>query len=250
MATYINFLILGLGNGAVFAALAMSLVVTYRSSGVLNFATGAQALYASYTYALLRTGRLLIPIPGVSPISFGDRMAFAPAVVITLAIQAVLGVILYGAVFRPLRHQRAVAKAVASLGVMGLLTALVNLQVGAQQVLVAPIYPQNTFTIGSIRIPADRFWFAVTIVGVALILGALYRFTRFGLATRASAESEIGALVTGLSPENIALVNWAISGTVAGLAGILIGPLVPLIPGSYTLFIVPALAAAVVGRLY
>jgi sulfate-transporting ATPase len=250
MATYINFLILGLGNGAVFAALAMSLVVTYRSSGVLNFATGAQALYASYTYALLRTGRLLIPVPGVSPLSFGTSMAFVPAVAITLAIQAILGVILYGAVFRPLRHQRAVAKAVASLGVMGLLTALVNLQVGAQQVLVAPIYPQNTFTIGSIRIPADRFWFAVTIVGVALILGALYRFTRFGLATRASAETEIGALVTGLSPENIALVNWAISGTVAGLAGILIGPLVPLIPGSYTLFIVPALAAAVVGRLY
>ena len=53
MANYINFLILGLGNGAVFAALAMSLVVTYRSSGVLNFATGAQALYASYTYGLL-----------------------------------------------------------------------------------------------------------------------------------------------------------------------------------------------------
>jgi branched-subunit amino acid ABC-type transport system permease component len=122
--------------------------------------------------------------------------------------------------------------------------------VGAQQLLVAPIYPQNTFTIGSVRIPADRFWFAVTIVGIALLLGAVYRFTRFGLATRASAESEIGALVTGLSPENIALVNWAISGAVAGLAGVLIGPLVPLIPGSYTLFIVPALAAAVVGRLY
>ena len=250
MANYINFLILGLGNGAVFAALAMSLVVTYRSSGVLNFATGAQALYASYTYGLLRTGRLLVPIPGVAPISVGGPVAFLPAVVITLCIQALLGILLYVAVFRPLRHQRAVAKAVASLGVMGLLTALVNLQVGSQQVLVAPIYPQSTYTIGSIRMPADRLWFAVTILGVALLLGAVYRFTPFGLATRASAESEIGALVTGLSPENIALSNWAISGTVAGLAGILIGPLVPLIPGSYTLFIVPALAAAVVGRLY
>ena len=250
MANYLNFLVLGLGNGSVFAALAMALVVTYRSSGVLNFGTGAQALYASYTYALLRTGRLLLPIPGVPTISVGGPMGFVPALIVTLAIQALLGVILYEAVFRPLRHQRAVAKAVASLGVMGLLTALVNLQVGAQQLLVAPIYPQNAFTIGSIRIPADRLWFAVTIVGVALLLGAIYRFTRFGLATRASAESEVGALVTGLSPENIALANWAISGTVAGLAGILIGPLVPLIPGSYTLFIVPALAAAVVGRLY
>ena len=104
--------------------------------------------------------------------------------------------------------------------------------------------------MGSIRIPADRLWMAVTIVGVALVLAALYRFTRFGLATRASSETEIGALVSGLSPENIALTNWAISGAVAGLAGILIGPLVPLIPGTYTLFIVPALAAAVVGRLY
>jgi ABC-type branched-subunit amino acid transport system ATPase component/ABC-type branched-subunit amino acid transport system permease subunit len=250
MAIYINFMFLGLGNGAVFAALAMALVVTYRSSGVLNFATGAQALYASYTYGLLRTGRLLIPIPGVPTLSVGGPMAFVPALILTLAIQALFGVFLYEAVFRPLRHQRAVAKAVASLGVMGFLTALVNLQVGSQQLLVNPIYPQNAFTFGNVRLPADRLWFAATIIGIALILGAVYRFTRFGLATRASSESEIGALVTGLSPENIALANWAISGTVAGLAGILIGPLVPLIPGSYTLFIVPALAAAVVGRLY
>ena len=54
MGTYGTFLFLGLGNGAVFAALAMALVVTYRSSGVLNFATGAQSLYAAYTYTLLR----------------------------------------------------------------------------------------------------------------------------------------------------------------------------------------------------
>ena len=87
MANYVNFLILGLGNGSVFAALAMALVVTYRSSGVLNFATGAQALYASYTYGLLRTGRLLLPIPGVPTISIGGPMAFAPALVVTLAMQ-------------------------------------------------------------------------------------------------------------------------------------------------------------------
>src|SRR5580692_1822793 len=98
MNTYVEFLILGLGNGAVFAALAMSLVVTYRSSGVLNFATGAQALYASYTYGLLRTGRLLVPIPGVTPISVGGPVAFVPAVVITLCIQALLGILLYVAV--------------------------------------------------------------------------------------------------------------------------------------------------------
>ena len=74
-----------------FAALAVALVVTYRSSGVLNFATGAQALYAAYTYSLLRNGQLLQPIPGISPtISVGSDLGFWPAVLITLAISAVM----------------------------------------------------------------------------------------------------------------------------------------------------------------
>ncbi len=69
-----------------FAALAVALVVTYRSSGVLNFATGAQALYAAYTYSLLRNGQLLIPIPGLSPtVNVGSSWGFWPALLVTLA---------------------------------------------------------------------------------------------------------------------------------------------------------------------
>ena len=251
MAVYGTFLFLGLGDGAVFAALAMALVVTYRSSGVLNFATGAQSLYAAYTYTLLRQGQLLQPIPGLkATISVGGPMGFVPALLITLAIQAILGVVMYALVFRPLRNHRAVAKAVASLGLASLLTALVNAQVGTQELLASPIYPQHTYTIGGMVITGDRLWFALTIIAVAVVLTAVYRLTRFGLATRAAAESEVGALLSGLSPDRIALINWGISSVVAGLAGILIAPLVPLVPGSYTLFIVPALAAAVVGRFY
>jgi sulfate-transporting ATPase len=89
VSTYVEFLLLGLGNGGVFAALAMAVVVTYRSSGVLNFATGAQALYAAYTYSLLRNGQLLIPIPGLGPtVSVGSSLGFWPALLLTLAIQA------------------------------------------------------------------------------------------------------------------------------------------------------------------
>ena len=54
---------LGLGNGATFAALGLALVLTYRSSGVINFATGAQALYASYTYKFLLEGKLFTVFP-------------------------------------------------------------------------------------------------------------------------------------------------------------------------------------------
>jgi ABC-type branched-subunit amino acid transport system ATPase component/ABC-type branched-subunit amino acid transport system permease subunit len=77
----------------------------------------------------------------------------------------------------------------------------------------------------------------------------LFRFTRFGLATRAAAESEKGALVSSIPADRLAAINWMISSAVAGLAGILIAPIVPLVPTAYTLFIVPALAAAILGRL-
>ncbi len=251
MSTYGEFLLLGLGNGGVFAALAVALVVTYRASGVLNFATGAQALYAAYTYSLLRNGQLLQPIPGLSPtINLGTSLGFWPAMLITLAIQAVLGALAYLLVFRPLRNHRPVAKAVASIGLMGVLTAVVTYQVGTQVLLVNPIFPQNHLSFLGINISVDRLLLAAAIIGLGIVLTVLFRFTRFGLATRASAETEVGALVSGLSPDRIALVNWIISFVVCGIAGILIAPLVPLQPGTYTLFIVPALAAAVVGRFH
>jgi len=178
MGTYGTFLFLGLGNGAVYAALAVALVVTYRSSGVLNFATGAQSLYAAYTYTLLRQGQLLQPIPGVrATVSVGGPMGFVPALLITLAIQALLGAIIYLLIFRPLRNHRAVAKAVASLGLASLLTALVNYQVGTQQLLAGPIYPQTRYTVGGVTIPMDRVWFTVTIIAVALALTGIFRET-------------------------------------------------------------------------
>jgi ABC-type branched-subunit amino acid transport system ATPase component/ABC-type branched-subunit amino acid transport system permease subunit len=251
MSTYVEFLVLGLGNGGVFAALAMALVVTYRSSGVLNFATGAQALYAAYTYSLLRNGQLLVPIPGLGPTwSVGSAWGFWPALLVTLGIQAVIGALAYLLVFRPLRNHRPVTKAVASIGLMGLLTAIVSYQVGSAVVVVNPIFPQDHLQFLGVNISTDRVLLAGTIVAIGIVLTLLFRYTRFGLATRASAESEVGAIVTGLSPDRIAFINWIISFVVCGIAGILIAPLVPLVPGTYTLFIVPALAAAVVGRFH
>jgi ABC-type branched-subunit amino acid transport system ATPase component/ABC-type branched-subunit amino acid transport system permease subunit len=238
----------GLGNGAIFAALALALVMTYRSSGVVNFATGAIALYVAYTYSFLRRGQLLIPIPGLAETAdLGAPLGFVLAFVVSLAVGAAIGAALYILVFRPLREAPAAAKAVASIGVMLTMQALLAQRVGTAPVSTGAILPNGTFAVFGEKIRGDRVWFAAVIVALALALTALFRFTRFGLATRASAETEQGALVSGLNPDRIALANWTLSAVVAGVAGILISPLVPVIPVSYTLFIVPALAAALVG---
>ena len=79
-------------------------------------------------------------------------------------------------------------------------------------------------------------------------MAAAYRFTRFGLETRAAAETEKGAFVSGIAPDRVAAANWMISAAIAGISGVLIAPIVPPTPVGYTLFIVPALAAAVLGQ--
>jgi ABC-type branched-subunit amino acid transport system ATPase component/branched-subunit amino acid ABC-type transport system permease component len=240
---------LGLGNGGTFAAIGLALVLIYRASGVINFATGSQALYAGYTYAFLRQGKLFLIIPGLpTTVDLNHEFGMPDALVLTLVISAALGALLYVLVFRPLRYAPPLAKAVASLGVLVVLQGLMSERMGTLPVTVEAIYPSERWTWQGQSVLSDRIYLAITIIGLTLLITALYRWTRFGLDTRATAESEAGAYVSGISPDRIALLNWVLAGAVVGAAGILIAPLSPVTPNTYTLFVVPALAAAVVGQ--
>jgi branched-chain amino acid transport system permease protein len=98
--------------------------------------------------------------------------------------------------------------------------------------------------------PQDRLFAAVAAAILAAAIWALWRFTRFGLATRAAAENEKGAVLLGYSPVRLAAVSWIMASVLAGLTGFLIGPIAGQIsPSRYTLFIVPALGAALIGSL-
>jgi ABC-type branched-subunit amino acid transport system ATPase component/ABC-type branched-subunit amino acid transport system permease subunit len=245
---YIQFLLLGLASGSVFAALALALVVTYRSSGVINFAVGSFALVATDVYGYLRQGQLLVLVPGLpATVGLGGPVGFWPALVISVCVSALLGLVIYLLVFRPLRTAPPVTRAVAALAIGSLIEALIAARIGTNALFVGPIFPGGTLRIGSASVPVDRLWVAVTIVLLALAIGAAYRYTRFGVMTRAVAESEEGAIVSGIKPDRVAAVNWMISAAVAGLAGILVSPVVTVVPDSYTLFVIPALAAAIIG---
>ena len=248
--TYITFLLLGLGTGAVFSALGTGLVLTYRSSGVINFATGAMASYVAYVFAELRTnGGYFIPIPGLPPlIHLANSVPLLPAMVLSLLTAALLGLILYVVIFRFLRNALPLAKVVASVGLMITLESVCGLRLGVEPVTVPSIFPQTVWVIGSLRVPLDRVYFAISLVAISIALWAFFRFSSFGLITRGAAESERAAVIVGISPDRVAAINWMIGSIVVGLSGILISPIVPLVPSSYTLFIVPALAAALVGQ--
>lgn len=246
---HVQFLLLGLGNGAVFAALGLGLVVTFRSSGVLNFAVGAQALFAAYIYAFLRDGRLFNPIPGFPEfIDIGGDPGLAISMIAAVFVSVVLSLLFFLLIFRPLRHAPPVAAAVASVGLMVTLQAVMAQRVGTRPVNVDAIFSRDIWQLNGAPIQLDRMWFAGTVVLLAVLLGALFQFTTFGLRTRAAAANEKGAVVTGLGPDRIAALNWALTGGVVGLAGVLIAPIATLVPVAYTLFVIPAMAAALVGQ--
>jgi branched-subunit amino acid ABC-type transport system permease component len=110
---------------------------------------------------------------------------------------AVLGFLIHLLVFRPLRAAPAMAKAVASIGLMLLLLSLTTERIGTAGVFATPILPSAIWKLGSVIVPSGRVWLAVIVVVVALGLGALFRFTRFGLTTRAAALMSVASRRTG-----------------------------------------------------
>lgn len=252
MSSYILFLLLGLGSGAVYAVLGLGLVLKYRSAGVVDFGHGAVAMFCAYVYIELRSaGELQFPwilIPHQVRIASSTGMAVLPAILITLGYSAILGLIFYVAVYRPLRNAPALARVGASIGVMLALQAIALLNYSTFAVSSPPILPDTPIHFAGLAVPSDRIYLAGLTVLVGLALAAIYRFTRFGLVTRAAVENERGAALLGHSATRIAAYNWVLATVLAAAAGILILPITTLNPGTYTLFIVPALGAALLGR--
>jgi len=244
------FVLLGLGAGAVYALLALGLVLKHRSTGVIDFAHGAVAMYCAYVFVNLRsTGALELPwivLPHRIQLA-SEGMDILPALGITLVYGTALGLGLFFLVYRPLLAATPLTRVCASVGVMLGLQAIAVINFGTTSQTGKPVLPSSPVTVAGITFPSDRIMVAAIVIVVAAILQLVYRLTRFGIATRASAENQTGAALVGISPTAIAARNWGIASFLAAGSGVLITPISALDPTSYTLFVVPALGAALIG---
>lgn len=226
------FVLLGLGAGAVIAGMAMAVVLTYRGSGIINLATGAIAMVAAYSFWALRSD------------FFHITLSTPTAVVVTMVVSVLVGVIAELAVFRSLRTSSPLAKLVASLGILLTLQATMLLWFGQATKQIPNVFPAGIVDLFGTSIPSNRLWMAAVVVVIALVLVALFRWTRFGLATRAASENEVFGMLVGLSPNQLSMANTVLASAVAGAMGIVAAPLAQADSITLVLFIVPALAAA------
>ncbi|MBX3284401.1 MAG: ABC transporter permease [Actinobacteria bacterium] len=236
------------------ASLALGLVLSHRTSGVVNFAHAAMGMYVAFAFFEFReTGDLVLPLIGLpSRFHLLARPTLASALAVALVLAAVLGLLVFALVFRPLRQAPALARVVASLGLLLYLQEVVRLRfpvAGAGVAARRPVLPDDPVRLFGTVVTQNRLLLAALAVGATVVLGLVFRFTRFGLATRAAAGNEKGALLLGIAPDRIGAVSWAAASMLGGMAVILIEPISGVNATTTPLLVVPALAAALVGRL-
>ncbi len=233
MQELLVYVILGLGPGAVNALLGIGLVTIYRGSGVLHFGHAAVAMYVAFVFRSLRQS-----------FDWPTPLAFVAA----LAVAALLGLAIHLLVMHPLRHAPALARVTGSLGVLLTLASLAYWQFGSGTFTVNPLTPTEPVEIAGVLVGWDRILLVTVAVALTAVLWVVFQRTLFGLATRAAAETEKGAAVTGYSQARLAAVNWMIGSVLAGIGGILISPIARLNALQMSLLIAAALAAALLGR--
>lgn len=253
MTDYMFFLLLGSGAGAIIAAFGLGLLITHQGSGVVNFAFGAMATWSAYVYADLREGAYPFPFPGL-PDRYhfaGGDVGFRWALLLALLTAMVLGVAVYLLVFRPLFRAPALAKVVASIGLVIVFISLIERRFADRDtVRVSPILPREPVTIADgLTVPRDGLWLAAIVIVIGAGVWLTSRYTRIGLVTRAAAENEKGAVLLGYSPTFLAGASFVLSSLIGAFVVILASPMIQLSSGVFTFgFLIPALGAALIGQ--
>jgi ABC-type branched-subunit amino acid transport system ATPase component/branched-subunit amino acid ABC-type transport system permease component len=241
---------LGLGVGSIYAILAAGLVLTFEGTGVVNFAIPVTATAPVYVYSDLRSnGTLTLPIPWLPSWHVGS-VPWPVALIIAMAVAAALGVAIHYLVSRPLRQAPALARVVASIGVLVTLQAVLGLVYGTNPAPLTTTLSSGTWKLFGAVIFEARVFLAVIVVAAVGAITVWLKRSRTGLAIRAAAENEQAAQLAGLSPQRLGLATWTVATMSTSLIFILAGTMIaPLTPVSTSLLVLPGVAAALIGRL-
>jgi branched-subunit amino acid ABC-type transport system permease component len=223
----IQFALIGLGAGSLYALAAIGLVLVYRGSKVVNFAQLAIGMVGAYVYWEASHEQGLNRI-----LSLG----------LGLAASAAIGALVHVLIMRRMHDASPLARIVATLAL------LVTLRYGTVSKLVPSLLPKEKITIWGATLGRDRLWIFALVTVLTAVLWAVYRYTSFGVATTAVAENPRAAASLGVSPDLVAAANWAIGSALGALAAILLIPITTLNPTRLSFLVIPVLAAAVMGR--
>jgi branched-subunit amino acid ABC-type transport system permease component len=242
MSLILPALVDGIVLAGLYGLLATGVVIVYNTSGVINFAQGAIAIFSVF---VLKT--LLDHGPGAE-----NRPYYALAALVAVAVGALLAFLIDRLTLAPVRSSSPLNKAIITIGWLLALQSFAAIVFNAGvSTNIPPILPQDQlFAIGGLGVSQLDLAVVLTSLGIGAALTYFFRRTYYGVAMRAVAQDVDATRLMGVGVNRVSGLAWAIGGALAAIGGILVVPRLGAIDSStLTLYLIQAFAAALIGGL-
>jgi branched-chain amino acid transport system permease protein len=233
MAQFLQQVVSGLASGAIYASLALALVLIYRATDVINFAQGEMATFMTYfAWSLMHHG-----------------MSYWPAFALTLLAAFAGGVAVERVIIRPVERRPEIVIVIVTIGLLIAINAVTGWIWGADVKAFDSPFPNDTWDIGGVTVSIqDVGTFGVCLLTV-LLLWAFFRFTTVGLAMRASAINPHASRLLAVRVGWMLALGWGLASVLGAVAGMMAAPTVFLDPSMMLVVLIYAFSAAVLGGI-
>jgi branched-chain amino acid transport system permease protein len=222
----------GLAQGAIFASLALALVLIYRATDILNFAQGEMATFATYIAW-----------------SLNNNMSYWPAFALTLVIAFLGGAAIERTIIRPVEHRPEIVIVIVTIGMLIALNGLVGWIWDPEVKAFDSPFPNRTTEIAGVVISYQDLGVLGVCLVTVLLLWAFFRFTAIGLVMRAVANSQDASRLLGVRVGLMLALGWGLAAVLGAIAGMMAAPTVFLDPNMMLIILIYAFAAAVLGGI-
>jgi branched-chain amino acid transport system permease protein len=233
VAEFMQQVVSGLAQGAIYASLALALVLIYRATDVLNFAQGEMATFTTFVaWSLMDHG-----------------LSYWPAFAVTLGVAFLFGAAVERVLIRPVEHRPEIVIVIITIGLLIALNGLTGWLWGPEVKAFDSPFPLRTIDVGGVIISLqDLGILAVCLVTVAL-LWAFFRFTTLGLVMRAVANSQDASRLQGVRVGWMLALGWGLAAVLGAVAGMMAAPALTLDPNLMLVVLIYSFAAAVLGGI-
>ena len=231
MSLFLTQLMNGIGSGAVYASLALALVLVFRTTGILNFAQGEMALYSTYLVWYFTQHDLPVWI----------------AILLAMAISFIGGAAIERVLIRPVEQASPLVLVIVTIGMFLAINSIAQVQFGNDIKLLPRAYPNKTWLPGNVQISSDTLVLVGVLLAECVILYLLLNRTRIGLAFRAVASNPESSRLVGVPVGRMLMLGWAMAAAIGALAGALVVAPVGLQGASMQSILVYAFASAALG---
>jgi branched-chain amino acid transport system permease protein len=223
----------GLAAGAIYASLALALVLIYQTTNVVNFAQGEMATFTTYiAWMMMHHG-----------------VAYWPAFVLTLLIAFGAGVTVERVLIRPVEHRPEIVIVILTIGLFIAINGLVGWIFGPEVKAFDSPFPNRSIVTGGVSISIQDIGTFGVCLGTVVALWLFFRLTTLGLAMRAVAFNPGASRLMGVRVGWMLALGWGFAAVLGAIAGMMAAPTVFLDPDMMLVVLIYAFAAAVLGGI-